>query len=296
MKWLAEVYFKSVLSNSYSMHKPANDEDSYEETPDWVEEKSALKEEREELSLLKKHVREKEAQRVFAKVFDRTAINTIHLLASRGLFDVLEFVVSTGKEAHVFRAVDASGNFRAVKIYKITTSNFKHMDAYIKGDERFKRIRREKRSIVYAWTRKEYNNLERAVSAGVRVPMPMGFMNNVLVMEFIGDNGIAAKPLKETGAKDYAAVYERIVECVARLMYKARLVHADVSEYNILMQKDEPVLIDIGQAVLLSHPLAKDFFERDAQNISRYFSKMGVSASYGKVLDDIRAWKSRLKQ
>lgn len=252
--------------------------------------------ERETSRDLAQYIPEEHARRVFAKVFDEQAVNAIHKLSLRGIFDTLEFVISTGKEAHIFRAVNKNGKHLAVKIYKIETSAFRHMDAYIKGDARFRDVKKDKRSIVHAWTRKEFKNLKRAYAAGVRVPKPVAFLGNLLVMEFIGDKeGNASSTMKETGPGDAKKAYGKIVEYMARLMYKAGLVHADLSEYNFLVRDGEIVLIDIGQAVLLTHPRAKEFFERDADNIARYFSKFGVVKTREHLFEDVRAWKEKLK-
>ncbi|MFH1255747.1 MAG: serine protein kinase RIO [Candidatus Diapherotrites archaeon] len=240
---------------------------------------------------LRNYIREESVRKIFAKVFDDHAVQAIHSLASKGLFDVVEFIVSTGKEAHVFRARDTSGNFRAVKIYKISTSDFRNMNKYIEGDERFKAIKRDKKSVVFAWTQKEFKNLEVAVKAGVRVPMPAGFKDNVLVMEFIGEKGVAAKTLKEVGLKNSLftpeEAYEIFIEWMAKL-YKANLIHADLSEYNVLVNGEELVLIDIGQAVLRSHPNAREFFERDVKNVAIYFSKNGLEKSAEEVYADVK--------
>lgn len=241
---------------------------------------------------LRDYIKEESLQKTFARVFDRQTIMSVHYLATKGLFDLLEFPISSGKEAIVFRARDKAGNYRAVKIYKISTSNFRQMDKYLLGDERFKNVRREKRDIVYAWARKEYRNLEIATKAKVRVPLPLGFKNNVLVMEFIGENGEAAKTLKEVGYSDTKKAYETLTDYIIRLYY-ADLVHSDLSEYNILVKgsSSQLVLIDMGQAVLRSHPKAREFFERDIRNLGKYFSKMGLKKSYEEIYEDIRAKK-----
>ncbi|MBU0662206.1 MAG: serine protein kinase RIO [Candidatus Diapherotrites archaeon] len=240
---------------------------------------------------LSSYIKEEDARRIFAQVFDARAIQAIHKLAMRGLFETLEFVISTGKEAHVFRAVDKAGNFRAVKIYKIETSDFKHMEKYVFGDERFADVKRAKRDLVYAWTKKEYKNLERARKADVRVPMPISFLDNVLVMEFIGDEkGEAAPTLKEKGRKveNVEKLHETVVDWFAKLYAKAEMVHADFSEYNILINDKELVLIDCGQGVLLNHPNAKEFFERDVRNMAHYLQKLKVETDYDALYAEIK--------
>ena len=244
----------------------------------------------------KEFVKGERERRIFAKVFDKSTLDTLHRLSTKGIFDVIEFVVSTGKEAHVFRAIDKGGNYRAIKIYKMETSDFKNMEKYIRGDLRFKHIGKGKRNLVYEWTKKEFKNLQLARDAGVRVPLPYGFLNNVLVMEFIGEGGNASKTLKETrlSEKDKENAYSKIVEWAARL-YRRGLVHADLSEFNILSAEDGLVLIDIGQAVLVSHPNAREFFERDVGNVARYFSKLGLKKGYEEVYADIKKAAKRKK-
>jgi RIO kinase 1 len=122
----------------------------------------------------------------------------------------------------------------------------------------------------------------------------------VLVREFIGSKeGVPAKTLREKGLKDLEKGYEKIVESVARMFFLEELVHADLSEYNILVQEkngeEELVIIDIGQAVLSTHPKAKEFFERDCKNISNYFSKKGLKKSPEEVLVDVKNWKEKLR-
>ncbi|MBS3061852.1 MAG: serine protein kinase RIO [Candidatus Diapherotrites archaeon] len=230
---------------------------------------------------------EEKEHRTFAKVFDYNTIQTVHHLAKKGFFEQLEFVLSTGKEAHVFRAVDQAGQFRAIKIYKTDTSNFKHMQEYIEGDRRFQNVRKEKHALVRAWTQKEYKNLDLATRAGIRVPLPIAFSENVLIMEFIGKKGIPAPTLKDQAPKNPEKFLDQVLEAVAGL-YNAGLVHADLSEYNILNQDDEPVLIDIGQGLLTGHPRAKEFFDRDILNLSRYFSTQGLKTNANTIRTQIK--------
>jgi len=243
---------------------------------------------REYAGQLKEIIKFEAERKTFAKVFNFETLMAVHSLAKKGYFDKLEFVVSTGKEAEVFRAVDSAGNFRAVKIYKINTSNFTHMIDYIQGDERFRKVSRDKREMVFAWTKKEFNNLEKARKSGVRVPLPITFQKNVLVMEFIGEKGEASATLKETKSFDLEKAYGILTTAMAKL-YKANLVHSDLSEYNVLVKGKEFVIIDMGQGVLLTHPKAKEFFERDCKNLSNFFSKKGLKKSPEEVYNDIKA-------
>jgi len=251
------------------------------------------RESREEFDI-RKFVPAEEARRTFAKVFDSGTIKTVHRLSTKGYFDKLEYVISTGKEAHVFHAVDSNGDSRAVKIYKIGTSDFNKMHQYLHGDIRFNKVKKNKRDIVFAWTRKEFKNLLLMNKVGIRCPMPIVFHENVLVMEFVGENGKAAPPLKEKAPKNVEKAYNTIVDFLARLIFKAELVYADFSEYNILNKNEEFVLIDAGQAVLTTHPEAEAFFERDLYNAARYFSKLGLEKTPEELKEDVKAKKEKI--
>jgi RIO kinase 1 len=238
-------------------------------------------------------VKEEDLRKTFQHVFDNQTVLAVHELARAGYFHALEFVISTGKEAHVFRAADRAGNYRAVKIYKTKAREFKHMRMYIEGDIRFKTVKHNVIDLLCQWTKKEYKNLEKFTEVGVRVPIPFAYRRNVLVMEFIGDKGVASPTLKEAPIKDVSFLHHRLVDYMAK-MVKAGLVHADLSEYNILNYRGEPVIIDCAQAVPLSHPHARLFFERDVRNVSNYLAKHGYKTSFEELYKEIKARKSVL--
>jgi len=248
--------------------------------------------------LVKKYFVNEKDRKVFGDVFDKSTIQAIHILAKKGYFDVLEFVISTGKEAHVFRAVDSSGTYRAVKIYTILTSDFKNMEKYIAGDIRFKNVKQGKRELVFAWTRKEFRNLEILMRSKCASPQPFAYKENVLVMEFIGEEGVASPTLKERGmdASEADDFYNQVIEFVAKAFFRGNLIHADLSEFNILVNDQKLVMIDVGQAVLNSHPKAKEFFERDCTNVAKYFSKHGLKKSKEDVIADVKKLKGKFSK
>ena len=183
-------------------------------------------------------------------------------------------VVSAGKEARVYWAKNRRGEDVAVKIYLTTTAEFrKSIRQYIIGDPRFESVSGDLRKLILKWVQKEYKNLKRMYEAGIRVPKPYYAYRNILVMEFIGENGIRAPLLKEVRLTDeeYVEIYEKIVYYMKLMYNKAKLVHADLSEYNIMLYDGEPVIIDVSQAVTLDHPMAMYFLLRDIKNIIRYF-------------------------
>ncbi|MEM3357120.1 MAG: RIO1 family regulatory kinase/ATPase, partial [Candidatus Bathyarchaeia archaeon] len=141
---------------------------------------------------------------------------------------------------------------------------------------RFKGVKRDTRSLIFAWAQKEYRNLEQATVAKVRVPKPIAVKNNVLIMEFIGKNGVSAPSMKEQPPENPERIYKILLTYLRRLYVKAELVHGDLSEYNIMIWKNRPVLFDMSQAVPLSHPMADFLLHRDLTNINKYFSRLGV--------------------
>jgi RIO kinase 1 len=160
------------------------------------------------------------------------------------------------------------------------------MFKYIEGDHRFKGVRHDTRSLIFAWAQKEFRNLEQAFRAKVNVPKPLAVKNNVLVMEFIGKGGVSAASLKEQVPAYPEKAYRAILANVERLYSRADLVHGDLSEYNVMMWKGKPVLFDMSQSVPTSHPLAKFLLERDLVNVNKFFSRFGV-----KVLSADEAFK-----
>jgi RIO kinase 1 len=130
--------------------------------------------------------------------------------------------------------------------------------------------------LIFTWAQKEFRNLEQASRAKVRVPKPIAVKNNVLVMEFIGKDGVSAPSLKERLPSDPGKVYNVLLTFLGRLYRKADLVHGDLSEYNIMVWNGRPVLFDMSQSVPTSHPLAEFLLRRDLANVNRFFSRLGV--------------------
>jgi RIO kinase 1 len=126
------------------------------------------------------------------------------------------------------------------------------------------------------WTLKEYKNLQLAQEAGINVPTPIAVEKNVLVLSFIGKDGKPAPLLRDVPLSSPTGWYKAILDIVKQLYTKAKLVHGDLSEYNIMVPNGYPVLIDFGQAVTTEHPQAKAFLERDIENLNHYFSQFKV--------------------
>ncbi|MEM3391105.1 MAG: RIO1 family regulatory kinase/ATPase, partial [Archaeoglobaceae archaeon] len=91
---------------------------------------------------------------------------------------------------------------------------------------------------------------------------------------------------KELAELDVEKIFDEVVEDVRKLFQKAELVHADLSEYNIMLLEN-PVIIDMGQAVLKDHPLAISYLRRDIRNVVRFFSKFGLRVSEEEIFEEI---------
>jgi RIO kinase 1 len=218
-------------------------------------------------------VRIKDANTVKVRddVFDEVTLMALYKLVQKKLISVIGGPISTGKEANVFYG-EHDGRGLAIKIYRIQTANFKAMTEYMAGDRRFSSVRGTRKGLIFAWTKKEFSNLARAHDVGIPVPEPLVFDRNILLMEFLGRDEVPYPQLRNAEVEDYGAVYQQILGYVKRLYQEARLIHADLSEYNILYH-EKPYLIDMGQAVTLDHPRAPVFLIRDIKNLNRYFSR-----------------------
>ncbi len=211
------------------------------------------------------------------EVFDQSTLMIIYHFLSSGVINDLNGVVSSGKEARVYWGSTKEGEQRAVKIYLTSSAEFKKgMMMYIEGDYRFKNVKHDTRSLISTWAQKEFRNLDAAKKAKIRVPNPIAIDRNVLVMEFIGKDGVSAPRLKEVPPKDPQKAYKQILTYMRRLYQKAELVHGDLSEYNLMSWKGKLVMFDMSQSVPTSHPLAQELLNRDITNVNKFFSRQGI--------------------
>jgi RIO kinase 1 len=235
---------------------------------------------------LKEDYQLKERFKIESEVFEKSILLDLSKLINKGILQTVDYPISTGKEANVFRATTPDKGFVAVKIYKTDTAPFFRKDLYLQADPRFSRIKFSDKESVKAFARKEFKNLEICQKAGVHSPKPYYIINRILVMQFLGEGElpyptmIMVGPLH--GEKDLDSILEDI-----RKMYLAGLVHADLSEYNILMG-DVAYLIDFGQGVITRHPNAEKFLERDVSIILKYFGKYGIKRDFDQVMKWIR--------
>ncbi len=260
---------------------------------DWDEErptKLRLREKRYETERLMREKRSEDMD-VLEEVFDKSTLMIIYRMLNSGILNKIFGVVKAGKESRVYWGEDSKGKDVAIKIFLVGTSEFrKGMAKYIEGDIRFKKVPRSTRPLIYLWAKKEYRNLLIANEISVRVPRPINVDGNVLLMEFIGNNGIPAPLLKEEIPKEPALTYKRLISYVKKLYKKGQLVHGDLSEYNIMMPNGMPTIIDFSQGVNTKHPLAHELLKRDLDNLNKFFNKHSVEIEpsesiYRKIVD-----------
>ncbi|XP_012569159.1 uncharacterized protein [Cicer arietinum] len=201
-------------------------------------------------------------------------------MLNRGVFHDINGCISTGKEANVYHATKSNGQELAIKIYKTSVLVFKDRDRYVQGDYRFRNgyCRHNPRKMVKTWAEKEMRNLMRLKAEGIRCPTPYLLRLHVLVMEFIGKAGWAAPRLKDADLSldKLREGYVEIIIAMRRLYQKCKLVHGDLSEYNILYYEGHLYIIDVSQAVDPDHPHALDFLREDCIHVSDFFKKHGV--------------------
>ncbi len=244
-----------------------------------VDKRLARKEKSYETEQLMKEKRSEEYE-ALEEVFDRSTLLVIYAFMNAGTIGEIHGVVSAGKESRVYWAKNNRGNELAIKIYLTTSAEFrKGMLQYIEGDPRFRGVKHDTRSLIFTWAHKEFRNLEQATGAKVKVPKPIAIKNNVLIMQFVGENGVSAPSLKEQTPANPKKIYDALLRDLRKLYSKAKLVHGDLSEYNIMIWKDQPVIFDMSQSVSLSHPMADVFLRRDLTNLNRFFSRLGLKVS-----------------
>jgi RIO kinase 1 len=213
-------------------------------------------------------------------------------LINRNTISEIHGVISTGKEANVYHAIteseDAEQIHRAIKVYKTSILVFKDRAKYVEGEFRFRQgyNKSNNRAMVKLWADKERRNLARIHDAGIPSPAPIALRNHVLVMEFVGDRkGKSAPRLKDvrfeglTSEEEEAKWNDLYIQMLTymRILYQTcRLVHADLSEYNVLYHEGKQWIIDVSQAVEHDHPRSLEFLRMDVKNVSDFFRSRNV--------------------
>lgn len=218
--------------------------------------------------------RSREAWKTYGNVFDNFTLRNLEKLMSTGYFEELTTSIALGKEANVFGGRTKDGSTVAVKIYRLENCNFNKMYEYISQDPRYLDLKGQRRKIIFAWTQREYRNLLKAREV-IRVPTPIAFKDNIVVMETIYDGDVVAPQLKNVEFDDYEELFDQIIDMIQQL-FDAGLVHGDLSEFNILIEGNDPVFIDFSQATATDAPNAPELLKRDLEVLCKFFSRKGV--------------------
>ena len=217
-------------------------------------------------------------------------------LLDEGLIDTVSRHLMSGKEANVY-VVRLGAETRCAKVYKDSTQrSFRQAVDYTENRKvqntrqaraMPKGTRIGKEATEAAWQSAEVDALHRLAAAGVRVPRPYNFFDGVLVMELVTDeHGDAAPRLNdvELSAEDARSYHRTLITELVRMLC-AGIIHGDLSEFNILLAADGPVIIDLPQAVdAAGNNHAKRMLLRDVQNLRNFFGQSApelLATDYG---------------
>jgi RIO kinase 1 len=217
-------------------------------------------------------------------------------LIDEGMIDTVVRQLMSGKEAMVF-VVRCGEQTRCAKVYKEANQRSFRQAVDYTENRRVKNSRsaramakgtRYGKEVMEAvWQSAEVDALYRLAAAGVRVPKPFGFLDGVLIMELVADEqGMAAPRLNDQlfSPQDAIKHHATLIQEVVRML-GAGIVHGDLSEFNILLAADGPVIIDLPQAVdAAGNNHAKRMLLRDVENLRNFFGRFApelLNTDYG---------------
>lgn len=223
----------------------------------------------------------------------------IEPLVHSGLVDEVIRALKSGKEAAVY-VVRCGTDIRCAKVYKEADQrSFKKSVIYQEGRKvrNSRRARAMEKGSRYgrqeqesAWQNAEVTALFRLADAGVRVPQPYNFIDGVLLMELVTDaDGDVAPRLNdlELTAEQAREYHSFLISQIVRMLCDG-LIHGDLSEYNVLVGSNGPVIIDLPQAIdAAANNSARMLLERDVANMSAYFGRFApelLNTQYGKEM------------
>ncbi|XP_078224550.1 serine/threonine-protein kinase RIO1 isoform X1 [Callithrix jacchus] len=226
-------------------------------------------------------IKDKADRATVEQVLDPRTRMILFKMLTRGIITEINGCISTGKEANVYHANTANGENRAIKIYKTSILVFKDRDKYVSGEFRFRHgyCKGNPRKMVKTWAEKEMRNLIRLNTAEIPCPEPIMLRSHVLVMSFIGKDDMPAPLLKNIQLSESKAreLYLQVIQYMRRMYQDARLVHADLSEFNMLYHGGGVYIIDVSQSVEHDHPHALEFLRKDCANVNDFFMKHSVA-------------------
>ncbi|CAL1541979.1 unnamed protein product [Lymnaea stagnalis] len=231
-------------------------------------------------------IHEKKDHSTAIKAVDQRTRILLFKMVNSGYLASIDGITSEGKEAMVFKA---SGGMKdelelpkhvILKVFKTTMNEFRTRAKYVQGDHRLSKDVYKKnnpRKIIKLWAEKEYLNLKKMRRSNIACPTPLTLKKHILAMTCIGGEHPAPK-LKEIrlGQDDLKLAYEQTVQLVKNLYQNCGLVHADLSEYNLLWHEGQVWVLDVSQSVEKENPSSHDFLLRDCRNVCDFFRQAGV--------------------
>ncbi len=226
----------------------------------------------------------------------------LQVLIDEGLIDSVQRQLMSGKEAMVF-VVRCGDDIRCAKVYKEANQRSFRQAVDYTENRKVKNTRQAramakgtrfgKQAQEAAWQSAEVDALYRLAAAGVRVPRPYNFHQGVLLMELVADqHGQAAPRLNDIpfSPADAMRHHATLLREVVRMLC-AGVVHGDLSEFNVLLGADGPVIIDLPQAVdAAGNNHAQRMLLRDVDNLRRFFGRFApalLSTAYGAEIWDL---------
>jgi RIO kinase 1 len=238
-----------------------------------------------------RRTRDKSDRATAEQVLDPKTRLILFQMIQKGAVSEIYGTISTGKEANVYHAVsrshdgDDTETHIAIKVYKTSILIFKDREKYVSGEFRFRSglKKSDNRAMVKVWAEKEMRNLKRIHASRIPCPEPLYLRRHVLGMSLVGDGkrGKAAPRLKDVEFAENAEMrwrqtYIAVLAYMRTMLQICRLVHADLSEYNILYHDNKPWIIDVSQSVEGDHPKSLDFLRMDVKNVNDFFRRKGV--------------------
>ncbi|MFQ3307811.1 MAG: RIO kinase 1 [Candidatus Nanohaloarchaea archaeon] len=231
-----------------------------------------------------------EARKAIENVLDDQTMDALLELKQREVIKKMYGTIESGKESVVFLADTYNEERVLVKIYMTQAGSFRNMKNYLRGDKRFRNFKDDRRSVINEWCKKEFKNLKKASNI-LKCPKPIAFEENILVMEFIGRGFSPFPKLKDVAIDNPEKAFEVVLNSIESLWREEKLVHGDLSEYNVLVtDESELVWIDFSQGVHNTHPEAEELLRRDIENVANFFRRQGAQ------IDEEEAFQTVLQQ
>lgn len=218
----------------------------------------------------------------YDRVLDDRSRKIMFKMMRQNVFSTVKGNISAGKEANVYYAPTADGQDLVLKVYMTSIMPFKARDKYMNGDFRFRNANTSSSTkLVTTWAEKEFRNLLRIseTNGAIPCPKPIKQKGMVLAMSMIGKFGEAAPKLKDLiidNDEQWCRLYQQVLTYVRILFQQCRLIHADLSEYNLLYHDDKVWMIDVSQSVEHFHPEALNFLRKDCHVMNTFFRNKGI--------------------